>query len=264
MKIATFNINNVNKRLPVLLQWLRETRPDVICLQELKCEQHKFPIEPISDAGYEAAWVGQKTWNGVAILSKVGAPVVTRASLPGGSEDHQSRYIEAAVGGVLIACIYLPNGNPQPGPKFDYKLDWFERLIKHARSIRKADVPAVLAGDYNVVPTEFDIYENHSYGNDALLRPESRKAYARLLEQGWTDALRKVYPEDRVYTYWSYLRHRWPRNRGLRLDHCLLSPAAAQRMVACGVDVEVRGYEGASDHAPVWIELRNQSRLRFR
>ena len=220
VKIASYNINNINKRLPTLLQWLHDAKPDVVCLQELKCEQQKFPVTAISDAGYHAAWVGQRSWNGVAILSKDRAPQVTRTTLPGNPQDEQSRYIEAAVAGVLFGCIYLPNGNPQPGPKFDYKLAWFERLIRHARSIKKAGVPAVLAGDFNVVPTELDIYENHSYADDALLQPESRKAYARLIKQGWTDALRELYPDERFYTYRSYLRNRWPRNKGLRLDHC--------------------------------------------
>ncbi|HEX4893269.1 MAG TPA: exodeoxyribonuclease III [Hyphomicrobiaceae bacterium] len=260
MKISSLNINDVNKRLPTLLRWLRDARPDVVCLQELKCEQRAFPVAAIKDAGYHAAWVGQRTWNGVAILSKTRAPEVTRIALPGDAQDHQSRYIEAAVAGVLIGCLYLPNGNPQPGPKFDYKLAWFERLIKHARAIKNAGVPAVLAGDYNVVPTEFDIYENHSYGDDALLQPESRKAFARLLKQGWTDALRDLYPDERIYTYWSYLRNRWPRNKGLRLDYFLVSPDVAARLDSGGVDAEVRGYEGASDHAPVWIKIRGQSR----
>jgi exodeoxyribonuclease III len=260
VRIASFNVNDVNKRLPVLLRWLRDSQPDAVCLQELKCEQRSFPIPEITDAGYHAAWVGQRSWNGVAILSRGRAPEVTRTALPGDSEDTQSRYIEAAVAGVLIGCLYLPNGNPQPGPKFDYKLAWFERLIKHARSIKKAGVPAVLAGDYNVVPTELDIYENHSYAADALLQPESRRAYARLLKQGWTDALRELYPRERFYTYWSYLRNRWPRNAGLRLDHFLLSPDVAARLETGGVDAEVRGYEGASDHAPVWIKLRRKGR----
>lgn len=255
MKIASYNINNVNKRLPTLLHWLHEAEPDVVCLQELKCEQQSFPATAIADAGYAAAWVGQRSWNGVAILSRARAPELTRTYLPGDADDKQSRYIEAAVGGVLIGCVYLPNGNPQPGPKFDYKLAWFERLIRHARSLRRAGVPVVLAGDFNVVPTELDIYEKHSYGNDALLQPESRKAYAQLLKQGWTDALRTLHPEERIFTYWSYLRQRWPRNKGLRLDHILLSPDVASRLQAGGVDTQVRSYDGASDHAPVWIEL---------
>ena len=256
MKIATFNINNVNKRLPLLLQWLRETKPDAVCLQELKCDQQSFPAAGILKAGYHAAWVGQRSWNGVAILARARPPEVTRNALPGDAGDKQSRYLEAAVGGVLIGCIYLPNGNPQPGPKFEYKLAWFERLIKHARSLKKAGVPAVLAGDYNVVPAEFDIYDDHSLGDNALLQPESRKAYARLRKQGWTDALRELHPDERCYTYWSYLRNRWPRDAGLRLDHFLLSPDVAARLKSGGVDRNVRGYEGASDHAPAWIKLQ--------
>ncbi len=256
MKIASFNINNVYKRLPVLLRWLREAQPDVVCLQELKCDQNSFPVAAISGAGYHAVWVGQKTWNGVAILAKGRPPEVTRTALPGDPDDKQSRYLEAAVNGVLIGCIYLPNGNPQPGPKFDYKLAWFERLIKHARALKKAGVPVVLAGDFNVVPTEFDIYERHSYANDALLQPESRMAYARLVKQGWTDALRHLRPDERFFTYWSYLRNRWLRNAGLRLDHFLISTDVAARLTLSGVDRDVRGYEGASDHAPVWIKIR--------
>jgi exodeoxyribonuclease-3 len=256
VKIASYNINNVNKRLPVLLRWLAESKPDVACLQELKCEQQNFPAKALAGAGYQAAWIGQKTWNGVAILAKGQPPEVTRTSLPGDPTDQQSRYLEAAVNGVLVACIYLPNGNPQPGPKFDYKLAWFERLIKHARLLRKAGVPAVLAGDFNVVPTEFDIYEKHSYADDALLHPESRKAYARLLRQGWIDALRELCPDERFFTYWSYLRNRWPRNAGLRLDHFLLSADIAARLKAGGVDRDVRNLATTSDHAPVWISLK--------
>jgi exodeoxyribonuclease-3 len=256
MNIATFNINNVNSRLPNLLAWLKSAKPDIVCLQELKAAQDAFPADAIEKAGYSAAWAGQKTWNGVAILARKHSIHVTRHRLQSDPSDHQSRYIEAAVDGILIGCIYLPNGNPQPGPKFDYKLAWFERLIRHARSLKKAGIPAILAGDYNVVPTDADIYLNHSYGDDALLRPASRKAYARLLKQGWTDALREMYPdEERLFTYWSYLRHRWPNDKGLRLDHFLLSPDLASRLKDGGVDRAARGVEGASDHAPVWIEL---------
>jgi exodeoxyribonuclease-3 len=255
MKIATFNINNVNRRLPNLLAWLEESRPDIVCLQELKAAQAAFPEAALADAGYNAAWAGQKTWNGVAILARGREIHVTRERLPGDPADKQSRYIEAAVSGILVGCIYLPNGNPQPGPKFDYKLAWFERLIKHARSLQKAGVPAVLAGDYNVVPTEFDIYPDHSYGDDALLQPQSRTAFARLVKQGWTDALRELHPNERFYTYWSYLRHRWPNNKGLRLDHFLLSQELVPRLKGGGVDRDVRGITGASDHAPAWIKL---------
>jgi exodeoxyribonuclease III len=257
LKIASYNVNNVNKRLPVLLRWLRQAKPDVVCLQELKCEQSSFPAANIEKAGYASAWVGQRSWNGVAILSRGGAPHVTRTTLPGDPTDRQSRYIEAAVNGILIGCIYLPNGNPQPGPKFEYKLAWFERLIKHARTLKKAGVPCVLAGDYNVVPTEFDIYERHSYADNALLQPRTRKAYSRLLKQGWTDALRTLYPDERFYTYWSYLRNRWPRNAGLRLDHLLLSPDLAAKLGSGGVDRSVRDLPDTSDHAPAWIKIKS-------
>jgi exodeoxyribonuclease-3 len=255
VKIATFNINNINKRIDVLLPWLKKARPSVACLQELKCEQDAFPVRAIEKAGYRAVWAGQRSWNGVAILARGVEPQLTRTSLPGAPDDRQSRYLEAAVNGVLVGCIYLPNGNPQPGPKFDYKLAWFERLIRHARSLKKAGVPCVLAGDFNVVPTEFDIYEKHSYGSDALLLPQSRNAYKKLLKQGWSDALRTLYPDDRIYTYWSYMRNRWPRNAGLRLDHLLLTPDLAAILKAGGVDRSVRDLENTSDHAPAWIEL---------
>ncbi|WP_102959841.1 exodeoxyribonuclease III [Mangrovicella endophytica] len=256
MKIATFNINNVNRRLPNLLEWLEEAKPDAVCLQELKAEQSRFPRAAIEAAGYGAVWRGQKTWNGVAILARGAEPVLTRDELPGDPDDGQSRYIEAAVNGVLIASIYLPNGNPQPGPKFDYKLAWFERLIAHAGELFAADLPVVLAGDYNVVPTERDIYPTKSWDDDALLQPESRAAFARLLSQGWTDALRRLHPEtDDLYTFWDYKRGRWGRNAGLRLDHLLLSRSTADRLTGGGVDRDVRGREGASDHAPAWISL---------
>jgi exodeoxyribonuclease III len=210
----------------------------------------------LSDAGYEAVWRGQRTWNGVAILARDRKPVLVRDELPGDPEDTQSRYIEAAVDGVLIACIYLPNGNPQPGPKFDYKLAWFDRLIAHAAELHEADVPAVLAGDYNVVPTDLDIYPTKSWANDALLQPQSRAAFARLLDQGWTDAIRTLHASDPMYTFWDYKRNRWQRNAGLRLDHLLLSPLLAGRLVAAGVDRDIRGEVGASDHAPAWVVLR--------
>jgi exodeoxyribonuclease III len=257
MKIATFNINNVVRRLPNLLAWLREAAPDVVCLQELKTPDAAFPQAALSDAGYEAVWRGQRTWNGVAILARGRRPILVQDELPGDPRDTQSRYIEAAVDGVLIACIYLPNGNPQPGPKFDYKLAWFDRLIARAAELHEAGVPAVLAGDYNVVPTDFDIYPTKSWANDALLQPESRAAFARLLKQGWTDAIRRLHPSEPMYTFWDYKRNRWQRNAGLRLDHLLLSPSLAGRLVAAGVDREVRGRDGASDHAPAWIVLRS-------
>jgi exodeoxyribonuclease-3 len=256
MKIATFNINNVVRRLPNLLDWLRAAAPDVVCLQELKTPDAGFPAAALQDAGYEAVWRGQRTWNGVAILARGRRPVLIRDELPGDPLDRQSRYIEAAVAGMLIACIYLPNGNPQPGPKFDYKLAWFDRLIAHAAELYAAAVPAVLAGDYNVVPTDRDIYPTKSWDKDALLQPESRAAFARLVGQGWTDAIRRLHPLAPMYTFWDYKRNRWQRDAGLRLDHLLLSPALADRLLAAGVDREVRGKAGASDHAPAWIVLR--------
>jgi exodeoxyribonuclease III len=255
MRIATFNVNGVNGRLPRLLEWLAETRPDVACLQELKAPQDKFPEAAIAKAGYGAIWAGQSRWNGVAILARGCEPVETRRGLPGDPEDGQARYIEAAIRGILIGCLYLPNGNPQPGPKFDYKLAWFQRLHDYAAELMETGIPVVLAGDYNVVPTDFDIYNPRSWLHDALLQPESREAYARLLAQGWTDALRHLHPEERIYTFWDYFRNAWPRNAGLRIDHLLLSPSIAPRLRAAGVDREARGREGASDHAPTWIEL---------
>jgi exodeoxyribonuclease III len=256
MKIATFNINDIRRRLPNLLEWLRAAEPDVVCLQELKAADASFPEAAFREAGYGAVWRGQRTWNGVAILARNARPVLTRDELPGDPGDTQSRYIEAAVGGMLIACIYLPNGNPQPGPKFDYKLAWFERLIAHAAELYALDVPAVLAGDYNVVPTDQDIYPTKSWAKDALLQPESRAAFRRLLGQGWTDAIRTLHPADPMYTFWDYKRDRWRRDAGLRLDHLLLSASLAPRLAEAGVDRDVRGREGASDHAPAWITLR--------
>jgi exodeoxyribonuclease-3 len=255
LKIATFNINDVNRRLPNLLAWLDATKPNVACLQELKCTDAAFPIAAIRKAGYSAVWKGERTWNGVAILARDAEPVLIRNALPGDPEDGQSRYIEAAVDGVLIGSIYMPNGNPQPGPKFDYKLDWFDRFLDHAASLLFEDVPAVLAGDYNVVPTDFDIYSTRSFADNALLQPAPRAAFAQLVDMGWTDALRETHPDEPMFTFWSYLRNRWPRDAGLRLDHLLLSPAVAARLNGAGVDRDVRGIENASDHAPAWIEL---------
>jgi exodeoxyribonuclease-3 len=257
VKIATFNVNGVNGRLPRLLEWLEESRPDVACLQELKAPQEKFPAAAVEKAGYGAIWQGQSRWNGVAILSRGCDPVETRRGLPGDEADEQARYIEAAVNGVLIGCLYLPNGNPQPGPKFDYKLAWFERLIAHAAGLLEARCPVVLAGDYNVIPTDADIYNTRSWKDDALLQPEAREAYRRLMAQGWLDTLRHLYPGEPVYTFWDYFRNAWGRNAGLRIDHLLLSPQAAQRLERAGVDREVRGREGASDHAPAWVTLND-------
>lgn len=256
MKIATFNINNVNKRLANLLDWLKVTRPDVVCLQELKAEDHTFPADVLVEVGYPAVWKGQKSWNGVAILARGLAPVLTRTSLPGDPSDTQSRYIEAAVNGVLVASIYAPNGNPQPGPKFDYKLAWLDRLRSHATSLRRSGAPVVLAGDFNVAPTDLDIYPTTSWNNDALIQPESRAAFSKLVGRSWIDAIRHLHPAERIYTFWHYKRSRWQRDAGLRLDHLLLSRNLQHRLVDAGVDKAVRGCEGASDHAPAWIRLR--------
>jgi exodeoxyribonuclease-3 len=255
VKVATFNVNNINKRLENLLAWLAKTEPDVVCLQELKAGQEAFPATALRDLGYKAVWRGEPSWNGVAILAREREPVLTRSDLPGNSHDRQARYIEAAVNGVLISSIYLPNGNPQPGPKFTYKLAWFERLITHAADLMTAGVPVVLAGDYNVVPTVQDIYPTRSLDNNALIQPESRQAFARLLAQGWTDALRTLQPDGPLWTFWDYKRERWPADKGMRLDHFLLSPQMADRLQDGGVDRWVRGEENASDHAPAWILL---------
>jgi exodeoxyribonuclease III len=256
MKIATYNINGVRGRLPRLLEWLAEARPDVVCLQELKTEQAKFPRLELERAGYGAAWIGERAYNGVAILARQSAPVVTRRALPGDPADEQSRYLEAAIDGILVACLYAPNGNPQPGPRFDYKLSWMERLNAHAAELYRADLPVVIAGDYNVAPTSRDIYsETSSWKDDALIQPAPRAAYARLVAQGWCDAIRELHPEQRIYTFWDYLRNAWQRDAGLRLDHLLLSPQLHGRLRAAGVDREQRGREHTSDHAPAWIEL---------
>jgi exodeoxyribonuclease III len=256
MKVATFNINNINRRLPNLLSWLRSAKADIVCLQELKAADNEFPRVPIEKAGYRAVWHGQKSWNGVAILSRKSEPVLTRTALPGNKDDAEARYIEAAVSGILIACLYLPNGNPQPGPKFDYKLAWFKRLRAHAAKLLKQDLPVVLAGDYNVAPTALDIYPTKSWDGNALIQPKSRAAFASLVKQGWIDAIRTLHPDAPMYTFWDYKRNRWPRDAGLRLDHLLLSPALAPRLAQAGVDRTTRGEDGASDHAPAWIVLR--------
>lgn len=258
MKIATYNVNGVNGRLPVLLRWLKESAPDVVCLQELKAPQEKFPAEAIREAGYGAVWQGQKSWNGVAILARDGTPEEMTRTLPGDEEDGQSRYLEGKINGVLIGCLYLPNGNPSPGPKFDYKLRWMERLNAHAAHLIKGTSPVVLAGDFNVIPTEKDVYRPERWVDDALFRPESRAAFEDLLAQGWTDALRKLYPTETLYTFWDYFRNAYGRNAGLRIDHFLLSPHLSHRLRAAGVDHHVRGWEKTSDHAPVWIELKEE------
>lgn len=260
MKIATWNINGINARLPALLDWLDAARPDAVCLQELKAT--RFPAAAVEAAGYGAIWSGEKSWNGVAILERGAAPLEVRRGLPGDADDRQARYLEAAVGGVLIACLYLPNGNPRPGPRFDYKLAWFERLIAHAQAYAELAQPVLLAGDYNVVPTDelADIYNPRSWRKDALLQPESREAYARLLEQGWTDAIATLHPGAPMYTFWDYFRQHWQRNAGLRIDHLLLNAAARKLLNAAGVDRERRGLAKASDHAPAWIELKRAAR----
>jgi len=262
MKVATFNINGINGRLPALLKWLERESPDVVCLQELKAPDTGFPQLAIRNAGYGAIWHGQRSWNGVAILQKGGDPVETRRGLPGDPDDSHSRYIEAAIDGVVVGCLYLPNGNPQPGPKFDYKLAWFERLNSHARTLLKMRQPVILAGDYNVVPTDFDIYNPKSWRKDALLQPQSRAAFQELLDEGWTDAIRAHHPEERIYTFWDYFREHWARNSGLRIDHLLLSDELAPRLVDANVDRWVRGEPKPSDHAPTWVQLSDAGKRR--
>ncbi len=255
MKLATYNVNGVNGRLPVLLRWLAESRPDVACLQELKAPQEKFPEDAIRNAGYNAIWHGQKSWNGVAILARGAQPVEVRRGLPGDPEDLHSRYIEARVFGLRVGCLYLPNGNPAPGPKFDYKQRWFERFTQHAAELVDLTEPVVLAGDYNVMPTELDVYKPERWVDDALFRPEIRQAFHTLLAQGWTDSLRTLHPEKVIYTFFDYFRNAYGRNAGLRIDHLLLNPTLAPRLKAAAVDHDVRGWEKTSDHAPTWIEL---------
>lgn len=258
MRIATFNVNGINGRLPVLLRWLAETAPDVVCLQELKAPQDKFPLQAIADAGYGAIWQGQSRWNGVAILARGREPIKTRRGLPGDAADDQSRYIEAAVDGVLVAGLYLPNGNPRPGPRFDYKMAWMARLQAHAADLLASGAPVVIAGDFNVMPTEADVYKPEKWLDDALFAPEMRAAFFDLIGQGWTDAIRHMHPDATIYTFWDYVRNAWGRNAGLRLDHLLLSPNLLPRLKAAGVDREVRGWDKASDHAPAWIELKRR------
>ena len=255
MKIATYNVNGINTRLANLLAWLEAVQPDVVGLQEIKCTDAAFPAAALEAAGYGAIWRGQGAHHGVAILARDATPLQTRRELPGDPVDREARYIEAAVDGVLVGCLYLPNGNPWPGPKFAYKLAWFERLIAYAGQLAAADIPAVLIGDYNVVPTDADIYDMRSWTTNALVQPEPRAAFAGLLRQGWVDALAELHPDERSFTFWAYLRHAWIRDAGLRIDHLLVSPALLPRLLAGGVNRDVRGREGASDHAPAWIEL---------
>ncbi len=255
IKLATYNVNGINARLTLLLRWLAEEQPDIVCLQELKAPQEKFPEKAIIESGYDVIWHGQKSWNGVAILSRVGKPLEIRRALPGDPDDSHSRYLEAAINGIIVGCLYLPNGNPQPGPKFDYKLQWFERLKLHAAGLLASGAPVVLAGDYNVIPTDLDVYKPERWLDDALFQPEVKKAYQELLEQGWTDALRKMHPTEKIYTFWDYFRNAYARDAGIRIDHILLSPQLDKKLIACGVGKNVRGWGKSSDHAPVWAEF---------
>jgi len=259
MIIATYNVNGVNGRLPVLLRWLSEEKPDVVCLQELKSPDEKFPVQALLDAGYTSIWHGQKSWNGVAILCKNKFQLTeVNRGLPGDREDLQSRYIQAMVNGIMIVCVYFPNGNPAPGPKFDYKMAWFKRFIIKARSVIKLKSPVILIGDFNVVPTELDAYKPETWVKDAVFFPEPRAAYQRLLKQGWIDSIRKLYPNDKIFTYWDYFRNAYNRDAGIRMDHILLSPDLEKRLKAGGIHRHVRGWEKTSDHAPVWIELKGK------
>jgi len=262
VKIATYNVNGVNGRLAVLLRWLAEAEPDIVVLQELKAPQSKFPESAIRALGYDMIWHGQKSWNGVAILSRVGAIHETRRGLPNDPDPTQSRYIEAAVNGVLIGGIYMPNGNPRPGPKFDYKCKWFDALIQHAQGLVESGLPVILIGDFNVMPTDQDVYKPERWQEDALFTPEIREAFFRLTAQGWTDALRTIHPDAKIYTFWDYFRNAYVRNAGLRIDHVLLSPTLVDRLVDAQVDKHVRGWEKTSDHAPVWIALADKAKRR--
>ena len=255
MRIATYNVNGVNGRLPVLLKWLAETSPDVVCLQELKAPDEKFPLKAINDAGYHAIWHGQKSWNGVAILAKNREIKELRRGLDGEDDDLHSRYLEAMIDGVVIGCLYLPNGNPAPGPKYDYKLRWFDRLTNHAAKLLSFKLPVVLVGDFNVMPTELDVYKPERWVNDALFMPETRLAFKNLVDQGWIDAIRILYPDQKIYTFYDYFRNAYGRDAGLRIDHFLLSPDLKDKLKAGAVDRNVRGWEKTSDHCPVWIEL---------
>jgi exodeoxyribonuclease III len=254
VRIATYNVNGVNGRLPRLREWLAETRPDVACLQEIKTGDATFPAAAIEAAGYGAVWHGQRSHHGVAILARGAAPREIRRGLPGDDEDREARYLEAEVGGITIASVYLPNGNPAPGPRFDYKLAWFERLNAHAQRLVASGKPVVLAGDLNVVPTKADIYNEWLWRFDAVVQPETRAAWQRLLAQGWVDATRAMNPTERVYTFWVNA-DAFRRNAGFRMDFLLLSPALAPRLAVTGVDREYRGREKPSDHTPVWAEV---------
>lgn len=255
LRVATYNINGIASRLDVLRRWLSEFQPDIVGLQELKTTSENFPAEAIADFGYSAIWHGQKSWNGVAILSRVGEPVETRRSLPGDPDTGQSRYIEAAVCGLLIGNMYAPNGNPWPGPKFDYKLGWLDRLHAHAQDLLDSGVPAILIGDYNVIPTELDVYKPERWAKDALFSPEARQRFRDLVAQGWTDAIRQLHPHECVYTFWHYWRNAFQRDAGIRIDHALVSPSLAPRLQAAGVDRTPRAWEKTSDHAPMWVEI---------
>ena len=262
LKIATFNVNGIGARLPNLLQWLAKEQPDIVCLQELKAPDKAFPSSDLEAAGYGSLHHGQTSWNGVAILARDSEPLLIHKGLPGAGDDPQARYLEAAAHGVIVGCLYLPNGNPQPGPRFDYKLKWFEQLIAHAQSLQGSEHPVVLAGDYNVVPTDFDIYNTRSWLKDALLQPASRECFGKLLSQGWIDAVRELHPNERVYTFWDYFREHWQKNSGLRIDHLLLNSTLAPYLKSAGVDAWVRGEAHASDHAPTWIEISSRQARR--
>lgn len=255
MKIATYNVNGINSRLPVLLKWLKNAEPDIVCLQELKASQEKFPIDEIKKAGYQAIWHGQKQWNGVAMLSKGLEMTEVQRSLPGNDDDLESRYLEVIIDQIVICCLYLPNGNPFPGPKFEYKMEWIKRFKKRTKQFIDMDLPALLIGDFNIIPTENDVYKPEKWKDDALYQPEVRKAYSQLMKNGWTDSLRTLFPDEPIYTFWDYLYKAYDRNAGIRLDHILLSPCLKSSLISGGVDKEVRGWEKSSDHAPVWIEL---------
>ena len=255
LKIATYNINGINSRLHVLTRWLEDFAPDIACLQELKCTDEAFPADAIAALGYSAIWHGQRSWNGVAILSRVGAPVETRRALPNDPNLEQSRYIEAAICGILVGNIYAPNGNPWPGPKFDYKLAWLDALHAHAQALLDSNAPVILLGDYNVIPTEQDVYKPERWAKDALFSPQAREKFAALVAQGWTDALRHLHPDERIYTFWPYWRNAFQRDAGIRIDHALISPSLAKSLKKAGVDRTPRAWEKTSDHAPMWVEL---------